>query len=67
MIRRRFPKGSDFDTILTTKKAKAVEKWLNDYPRDLFDGDSASNMFYKECNKLNLKRVLQYGRDAPAS
>lgn len=66
MIRRCLPKGSDFDAILTTKKAKAIEKWLNDYPRELFRGESASNVFYEECRKLKLKKVIQYGRDAPA-
>lgn len=66
MIRRHFPKGSDFDVILTTKKAKAVEKWLNDYPREMFSGRSASQFFYEECVKLKLKRIVPNVRDAPA-
>lgn len=36
MIRRWFPKGTDFDKIKPSK-IQAVEDWMNDYPRKLLD------------------------------
>lgn len=54
LIRRHFPKGSDFDEILTYKKLKNVEDWINIYPRQIFDGKSADEMFYKELADNNI-------------
>lgn len=34
MIRRQFPKGTDFDKV-TAAEVKRVETWLNNYPREI--------------------------------
>lgn len=44
LIRRWFPKGSDF-TPLTVKSIKAVEQWINDYPREILDGRTSNMVF----------------------
>lgn len=43
MIRRFFPKGTNFDDV-TQEQAKAVEAWINNYPRKILGGIS-SNRF----------------------
>lgn len=44
MIRRRFPKGTDFDTV-TASQVQEVEDWINNYPREILGFKSASFMF----------------------
>ena len=44
MIRRRFPKGTDFDKV-TPAKVKEVEAWLNNYPRKILGYKSAMQVF----------------------
>ncbi len=44
MIRRRFPKGTDFDTV-TAAEVQAVEDWINNYPREILGYKSASFKF----------------------
>lgn len=44
MIRRRFPKGTDF-TNVKPSEVQAVEDWLNDYPREILGFRSASSLF----------------------
>lgn len=46
MIRRFFPKGTNFDDV-TPAQVSAVETWINNYPRKIFGGLS-SNLFKKE-------------------
>jgi IS30 family transposase len=41
IIRRFFPKGTDFGKI-STAKIQAVEDWMNDYPRRILGGISAN-------------------------
>ncbi len=41
MVRRWFPKGSDFNRI-SPEEVQVVQRWINDYPRPLFDGLSSS-------------------------
>jgi len=43
MIRRFFPKGTNFDMV-TKKQIKMVESWINNYPREMFDGLSSNEM-----------------------
>ncbi len=43
MIRRFFPKGTDFDKV-SVKQVKMVEAWINNYPRKILGGLS-SNAF----------------------
>ncbi len=52
MIRRRIPKGYNFDGMSKREIAK-VEKWLGDYPRRMF-GFKSSNELYLEELKLLL-------------
>lgn len=44
MIRRRFPKGTDFDTV-TASQVQEVEDWINSYPREILGYKSASFKF----------------------
>lgn len=44
MIRRWFPKGTDFGKI-TAKAIQAVEDWLNEYPRGILGFMSANDVF----------------------
>ena len=44
MIRRRFPKGTDFDSV-TASQVQAVEDWINGYPREILGYKSASFKF----------------------
>ena len=44
MIRRRFPKGTDFDKV-TAAEVKRVELWINNYPREILGFMSAGQMF----------------------
>ena len=51
MIRRRYPKGFDFaDT--TEEEIKGVERWINKYPRGIFNYKSAAKMFQQEFEDL---------------
>lgn len=43
MIRRFFPKGTNF-TYITQRQITKVQDWLNSYPRGIFDYRSASDM-----------------------
>jgi IS30 family transposase len=44
MIRRIFPKGTDFDKVRPAE-VNAVETWLNSYPREILGYRSASSVF----------------------
>ena len=44
MIRRQFPKGTDFDKV-TAAEVKRVETWLNDYPREILGFMSSAQAF----------------------
>ena len=46
MIRRFFPKGTNFDDV-TPAQVAAVESWINNYPRKIFGGLS-SNLYRKQ-------------------
>lgn len=51
MIRRRYPKGFDFaDT--TEEEIKGLERWINKYPRGIFNYKSAAKMFQQEFEDL---------------
>ena len=51
MIRRMIPKGTDLDKI-DNETIEKTEKWINAYPRRLFDYASADEMFQEEIAKL---------------
>ena len=51
MLRRRFPKGTDFRKISAGAVASAVV-WLNNYPREIFEFASSEELFQNELKKL---------------
>lgn len=46
-IRRLIPKGTDLSAISDTK-VKAVEAWVNDYPREIFGYATSAELFEKQ-------------------
>lgn len=51
MIRRRFPKGTDFGPV-TDDQVQAVEDWLNNYPREILGFFSANAVFAEALGAL---------------
>ena len=47
MIRRRFPKGTNFAAVTNAQIAQA-ENWINNYPRKIL-GDKSSEIVFREC------------------
>ncbi len=47
MIRRPFPKGTDFGNVTDAEVARA-ESWMNNYPRKIL-GWKTSEMLFREC------------------
>lgn len=56
LIRRWFPKGSNF-APLTVKAVKAVEQWINNYPREIFNGRT-SEMIFRELFQEELAEAV---------
>lgn len=50
-IRRLIPKGTDLSTI-TDKQIKAVETWVNEYPREIFGYATSAELFAEQLQKL---------------
>ena len=44
MIRRHFPKGTDFDKV-TAAQVREVESWINNYPREILGFSTSAAMF----------------------
>ena len=51
-IRRRFPKGTNFDRV-SVKQVSAAESWLNSYPRGVLDYDTPDERFAEQLAKLS--------------
>ena len=51
LVRRHIAKGEDIDPK-TDKDVEEIESWMNNYPRLIFDGDTAAERFEKELKKL---------------
>lgn len=51
MIRRKAPKGTSFDAY-TEDDIQAIEDWVNDYPRAIFNYHSAKEKLAEEIQKL---------------
>ncbi len=51
LIRRHIPKGEDFDDRQDADIAY-IEKWINEYPRGLFDFKTSGELFEEELQKL---------------
>ncbi len=52
-IRRRIPKGSNIASY-TQEQISEVEKWVNEYPRRIFDWRASEQLFREELAKLAL-------------
>lgn len=52
LVRRHLPKSSDFDKVLNRNVIKDIEAWINNYPRQMFDGKASRELFDKEISKL---------------
>ena len=62
LIRRKLPKGQSMKNV-TQKQATQIQHWLNDYPRHIFDGKTAFEMFMQELPAMNLhnpKRIVNF-------
>ena len=57
MVRRWWPKGTDFSTI-SVKAVRAVQKWINEYPREILGWKSASAAFNEHLTEMGLEGVL---------
>lgn len=55
MVRRKFPKGTDFDKVLTRNNVKECEEWINLYPRGILEGHNAHERFEKELLSLGIR------------
>lgn len=51
MVRRKVPKGTNFDDK-TDKEIAAIEDWVNDYPRRIHGYHSARELFEEEIRKI---------------
>ena len=58
LIRRFYPKGSDFDETVTRTNIKDVEFWVNTYPRRMFKGKCSMDYFIDEIDNLGCKRNI---------
>ena len=58
-IRRFVPKGTAISRY-TPQKLKEIQDFINDYPRRLFDGESARTMFNRELAALGIKNVSHF-------
>jgi IS30 family transposase len=51
MIRRKIPKGTNFDNK-TDEEIQSIEDWINNYPRSIFGYHTAQEQFEKEIQKM---------------
>lgn len=51
-IRRRIPKGTDL-RVITSQKAKEVEDWINNYPRQILNFATANELFNAEISRIS--------------
>lgn len=57
MIRRWWPKGTDFST-LTIKAVRTVERWINNYPREILGWKSSADVFQEQLENMGLGGLL---------
>lgn len=46
--------GSDFDRTVNCHSVKEAERWVNDYPRKIFNGITAWERFAEELEKQGI-------------
>lgn len=51
MVRRHYPKGYDF-THTTPAEIRKLEKWINNYPREIFDYYTSADLYEACLNSL---------------
>lgn len=51
LVRRKLPKGISFDDK-TRRRIKEIERWINNYPRAIFDFKTAHDIYMREFNLL---------------
>ena len=51
MVRRWYPKGESF-MMTSEEEIAALEEWMNEYPREIFEYDTAASRFNEELMKL---------------
>ena len=51
MIRRKIPKGTNFDDR-TEEEVESIENWINGYPREIHGYHSAGELFEEEVKQL---------------
>lgn len=51
MVRRKVPKGTDFDGK-TEEEVQSIEDWINNYPRRIHGYHTAAERFTEEVEKL---------------
>ena len=51
MVRRKVPKGTNFDDK-TDEEIAAIEDWVNNYPRRIHGYHSARELFEEEIRKI---------------
>ena len=56
LVRRFFPKGQDL-TRITDENVRAVQDWINEYPRAIFDYRSSADLFAASKEELCLTNV----------
>lgn len=62
LIRRKLPKGQSMKTV-TQEQATQIQHWLNDYPRHIFGGKTAFEIFMQELPAMNLhsqQRIIDF-------
>lgn len=52
-IRRLIPKGTDLNGI-SVKEVQRVERWVNNYPREVLNYDCSEELFRRELEKLSV-------------
>lgn len=57
IIRRWFPKGTDFNKV-TNREVSFVQNWMNNYPRKLLNGKTPIALFRAECTALGIHTAL---------
>ncbi len=56
-IRRWLPKGTNFEDY-TQEEINRVARWVNDYPREIFNFKSSRKVFDKQLSILNLRLTM---------
>lgn len=57
MIRRFIPKGTSIKPY-SNEDIKAIEEYINNYPRKIFNYKSSQQLFESELSKINVKKIL---------